>query len=52
VPLLLFWQARLWLATWRGYMHDDPIVYSAKDWVSWIVAASGFAALVIARGPF
>jgi len=52
VPLMLFWQARLWLATWRGYMHDDPIVYSARDWVSWLVAAAGFIALLIARGPF
>lgn len=37
VPLLLFWQCRLWLATVRGYMHDDPIVYAAKDWVSQLV---------------
>jgi 4-hydroxybenzoate polyprenyltransferase/phosphoserine phosphatase len=36
VPLLLFWQCRLWLATARGHMLDDPILYSAKDWVSWI----------------
>jgi 4-hydroxybenzoate polyprenyltransferase len=39
VPLMLFWQCRLWLATGRGYMHDDPIVYAAKDWVSWVTAA-------------
>ncbi|MDE2006714.1 MAG: UbiA family prenyltransferase [Rhodospirillales bacterium] len=37
VPLFLFWQCRLWLSTARGYMHDDPIVYAARDWVSWIV---------------
>jgi 4-hydroxybenzoate polyprenyltransferase/phosphoserine phosphatase len=36
VPLILFWQCRLWLATARGHMLDDPILYSAKDWVSWI----------------
>jgi len=39
VPLFLFWQCRLWLSTARGYMHDDPIVYAARDWVSWIVFA-------------
>jgi len=39
VPLLLFWQCRLWLGTVRGYMHDDPIVYAARDWVSWLVGA-------------
>ncbi len=42
VPLLLFWQSRLWLSAWRGYVDDDPIVYAAKDWVSWIaIALSG-----------
>lgn len=39
VPLILFWQCRLWLATARGYMHDDPIVFAVRDWVSWITAA-------------
>jgi 4-hydroxybenzoate polyprenyltransferase len=40
VPLILFWQCRLWLSTARGHMHDDPIVYAARDWVSWAVAAA------------
>jgi 4-hydroxybenzoate polyprenyltransferase len=39
VPLILFWQCRLWLSTERGYMHDDPIVYAFRDWVSWIAGA-------------
>jgi 4-hydroxybenzoate polyprenyltransferase/phosphoserine phosphatase len=37
IPLLLFWQCWLWLSTSRGYMNDDPIVYAARDWVSWLV---------------
>jgi 4-hydroxybenzoate polyprenyltransferase/phosphoserine phosphatase len=37
VPLVLFWQCRLWLSTTRGHMHDDPIVFASRDWVSWIV---------------
>lgn len=42
VPLLLFWQCRLWLSAWRGYVDDDPIVYAARDWVSWIaIIAAG-----------
>jgi 4-hydroxybenzoate polyprenyltransferase len=45
IPLLLFWQCRLWLATARGYMHDDPIVYAARDWVSWLVCL-GLAGVV------
>jgi 4-hydroxybenzoate polyprenyltransferase len=39
IPLMLFWQCRLWLSTARGYMHDDPIVYAARDWVSWLIFA-------------
>lgn len=49
VPLLLFWQCRLWLSTERGHMHDDPIVYSARDWVSWIVAGGCLLLLLAAR---
>lgn len=49
VPLVLFWQCRIWLSTARGYMHDDPIVYAAKDWVSWIVALVSFGLMIAAR---
>lgn len=48
VPLILFWQMRLWLSTMRGYMHDDPIIYSARDWVSWAASAAGAGILVVA----
>lgn len=48
VPLMVFWQCRLWLATERSYMHDDPIVYSARDWVSWLVAAATVAVVLAA----
>lgn len=40
IPAMLFWQCRLWLATARGYMHDDPIVYAARDKVSWLCFAT------------
>jgi len=49
VPLVLFWLCRIWLSAARGYMHDDPIVYAAKDWVSWLVALAVLVALVAAR---
>ncbi len=49
VPLMLFWQCRLWLSTSRGQMHDDPILYAASDWVSWAVAACLVALLVSAK---
>jgi len=49
VPLMLFWQCRIWLATVRGNMHDDPIVYAVCDWVSWAVGVTAFAVLAIAK---
>jgi 4-hydroxybenzoate polyprenyltransferase/phosphoserine phosphatase len=48
IPLILFWQCRLWLATERGHMHDDPIVYASRDWVSWMVAVSVLVTLLAA----
>jgi 4-hydroxybenzoate polyprenyltransferase/phosphoserine phosphatase len=48
VPLMLFWQCRIWLATTRGCMHDDPIVYAASDWVSRLVVACLAFVLVLA----
>jgi 4-hydroxybenzoate polyprenyltransferase/phosphoserine phosphatase len=49
VPLLLFWQCRIWLATTRGALHDDPIVYAARDWVSWVVIGAMFTVLTVAQ---
>jgi 4-hydroxybenzoate polyprenyltransferase/phosphoserine phosphatase len=49
VPLLLFWQCRLWLSTARGYMHDDPLVYAMRDWVSWIVGGLLIIAVLLAK---
>jgi 4-hydroxybenzoate polyprenyltransferase len=48
VPLMLFWECRLWLSTARGHMHDDPVVYATRDWVSWIVAGCIFAVVMAA----
>ena len=49
VPLLLFWQCRLWLATARGYMHDDPIVFALRDRPSWLTLAGLCAVALAAR---
>ena len=46
VPLILFWQCRIWFVTLRGEMHHDPIVYAARDWVSWTVTIASFALLL------
>lgn len=47
VPLILFWQCRLWFVTLRGEMHHDPIVYAARDWVSWVVTIASFTLLLL-----
>ena len=33
-PLLLYWVSRTWMITHRGLMHDDPIVFAARDRLS------------------
>ena len=54
VPLVLFWQCRVWFVTLRGEMHHDPIVYAARDWVSWVVTLASFALLLLSSkvAPF
>ena len=34
--ILLYWQTRIVMVTYRGYMHDDPILYMVKDRISQI----------------
>jgi 4-hydroxybenzoate polyprenyltransferase len=38
-PLLLYWISRTWIITHRGLMHDDPIVFAARDKISLAVFA-------------
>ncbi|MEQ1754360.1 MAG: UbiA family prenyltransferase [Micropepsaceae bacterium] len=33
-PVLLFWITRVWMLTHRGQMHEDPVVFATRDWVS------------------
>jgi hypothetical protein len=35
--LLLYWTGRLWLRAHRGEIHDDPIVATVRDPVSYLV---------------
>ena len=46
VPLLLHWISRIWMKTHRGLMHDDPVVFAARDAQSLIIVA--LAALIMA----
>ena len=45
VPALAYWIGRIMVLAHRGQIHDDPIVFTAYDKVSWAVAF--FSALVI-----
>jgi 4-hydroxybenzoate polyprenyltransferase len=47
-PLLLFWVSRMWLLAHRGRMHDDPIVATLRDPVSYGVGAAVGAVLLAA----
>jgi 4-hydroxybenzoate polyprenyltransferase len=49
VPMMLFWQLKLWHKTLHGRMTDDPIVFAAKDRVSWIIGALTIVCAVLAH---
>ncbi|UWQ35200.1 UbiA family prenyltransferase (plasmid) [Leisingera sp. M527] len=37
--VLLFWLSRMVMITHRGWMHDDPVVFAARDYVSIVCLA-------------
>jgi len=47
-PFLLYWITRMWLWALRGKMTDDPIVFTARDPVSYFIGALVIAILIIA----
>ena len=50
VPLMVFWQCRLWLATARGNMHTDPVIYAMSDWVSRLTFAAVIMTFLLSSG--
>lgn len=48
VPSFLYWITRMWLKTYRGEMHDDPIVFAARDTTSLILAIIFGIAILLA----
>ncbi|MDR0183630.1 UbiA family prenyltransferase [Lysobacter arvi] len=42
-PMLLYWVSRAWLMAHRGKMHDDPLVFAARDRISLVLL--GLAAI-------
>ena len=53
VPALLYWTSRIWVLVGRGKMDEDPIVFAARDAVTWALAIATVAVLLMAAGgPF
>jgi len=50
-PLLLYWVSRIWILVHRGQMDEDPLLFAAKDRVTYLVAALGAAILILATRP-
>lgn len=44
-PLLMYWIGRLWLIASRGDLHEDPVIFAARDRVSYVVVLLGVIAL-------
>lgn len=47
--LLIYWIARMWLLSHRGKMTDDPIVFTVKDSVSWVLGMIVIAIVLLAK---
>lgn len=47
-PLLLYWISYVWLTAHRGAMHDDPLVFTARDRISRVVMLLALLILVLA----
>ena len=47
-PLLLYWLGRLLLLSNRGQIDDDPVVFAARDWISWATGLLMVTVLVVA----
>jgi 4-hydroxybenzoate polyprenyltransferase len=48
LPILLYWQSRLWLIAGRGALHDDPVVFALRDHVSRALAVAFLVVLWVA----
>lgn len=45
-PLALWWLGRVWFLAHRGEVHDDPVVFAAKDPASWMCLLIAIAIVV------
>ena len=47
-PMLMYWIGRIWLLASRGELHQDPVVFAARDRVSYVVLGLAAVAMLIA----
>jgi 4-hydroxybenzoate polyprenyltransferase len=51
-PLLMYWITRIWFFARRRALDEDPILFAIRDRVSWAVAATAVALVVLAWQPW
>ncbi|MDN0127398.1 UbiA family prenyltransferase [Yersinia massiliensis] len=49
-PILFVWLTRVWLLTWRGDMHDDPVAFAIKDRTSQLMGFVMAVLMILAAG--
>lgn len=47
-PLLIYWISRIWLLARRGELDEDPVVFTLKDRVSYLIGGMILGLLVVA----
>jgi 4-hydroxybenzoate polyprenyltransferase len=47
-PLVLYWITRIWILSFRGELHEDPILFAVKDPVTYGVGLASVLLLVAA----
>lgn len=48
LPLLIYWQGRLWLFANRGALHEDPVIFALRDRVSHLTLVATVMCLAVA----
>lgn len=51
-PLFLYWISHIWFIANRNEMHDDPIIFAAKDLTSYTVFGIIFSIILLAMSHF
>jgi 4-hydroxybenzoate polyprenyltransferase len=47
-PLFLYWINRIWLFAGRGSLHEDPLIFAARDKVTYAAVAVAFVVIALA----